>query len=126
MENDVELIKRLYVGFNGRNIDAVLALLTGDVRWANAMDGGYAQGHDGIREYWTRQWSVVDPHVEPVGFEKTGNGSISVEVIQTIRDLDGNVLQDQTHGLKDKTVRHIFSLRDGLVCRFDVQDIEPS
>lgn len=126
MEKKIELIKRLYVGFNARDIDAVLALLTRDVMWANAMDGGYAQGHDGIRAYWTRQWSMVDPHVEPTGFEKTNGGSISVEVVQTIRDLDGNVLEGQTHGLKDKTVRHIFSFIDGLVSRFDVHDVSSS
>lgn len=126
MERDIELIARLYRGFNAREIDAVLALLTQDVMWANAMDGGYAHGHDGIRAYWTGQWSMVDPHVEPVGFEKADSGSISVEVVQSIRDLDGNVLQGQTHGLKDKTVRHIFCFRDGLVSRFDVQDISPS
>ena len=123
MEKEFELIKRLYSGFNTRDIDAVLAFLTEDVMWANAMDGGYARGHDGIREYWTRQWSIVDPHVEPVGFRMADDGAIFAEVIQTIRDLDGNVLKDQTHGLKDKTVWHIFSFRDGLVSRFDVQDI---
>jgi hypothetical protein len=67
--------------------------------WANAMDGGYAEGFGGIRGYWTRQWSMVDPHVKPVGFKNADDGSIFVEVIQTIRDLDGNVLKGQTHGL---------------------------
>jgi hypothetical protein len=123
MENDLELIKRLYEDFNARNIDSVLAMLTKDVMWANAMDGGYARGHQGIREYWTRQWSIVNQHVRPVVFKKLDDGSIFVEVIQTIRDLEGNLLQDQTHGLKDKTVGHIFRFEDGRVSRFDVQDI---
>ena len=123
MENDVELIKRLYADFNARNIDSVLAMLTEDVMWANAMDGGYARGHEGIREYWTRQWSLVSPHVEPVGFRKGDDGAIIVEVLQTIRDLEGNLLQDQTHGLKDKTVGHVFRFKDGRVSRFDVEDI---
>jgi hypothetical protein len=123
MENDVELVKRLYEDFNARNIDAVLAMLIEDVLWANAMDGGYVRGHEGIREYWTRQWSMVSPHVEPVGFRKSDDGSIFVEVIQTIRDLEGKLLQGQTHGLKDKTVGHVFRFKDGRVSRFDVQDI---
>ena len=123
MENDVELVKRLYEDFNARDIDAVLAMLTEDVMWANAMDGGYVRGHEGIREYWTRQWSMVSPRVEPVGFREGDDGSIFVEVIQTIRDLDGNLLRDQTHGLRDKTVGHIFRFKDGRVSRFDVQDI---
>jgi len=123
MEKNVELIKHLYEGFNARAIDSVLAMLTDDVMWANAMDGGYVQGHEGIRNYWTRQWSMVDPHVEPVGFKKSDDGAIAVEVIQTIRDLQGNILQDQTHGLKDKTVEHVFHFQQGRVSRFDVQDM---
>jgi hypothetical protein len=31
-------------------------------------------------------------------------------------------LQDQAHGLKDKTVMHVFRLQDGKVTRFDIQD----
>ena len=123
METEVELIKRLYDRFNARDIDTVLTTLTDDVMWANAMDGGYAHGHEGLRAYWTRQWSMVDPHVEPVGFGRTDDGAILVEVVQTIRDLDGNVLADQEHGLKDKTVGHVFNFRDGYVSRFDVQEI---
>jgi hypothetical protein len=123
MKNDVEAINRLYENFNARDIDSVLAMLTEDVMWANAMEGGYARGHEGIREYWTRQWSMVSPHVEPVGFRNLDDGSIFVEVIQTIRDLEGNPLHNQTHGLKDKTVGHIFRFRDGRVYRFDVRDI---
>jgi SnoaL-like domain len=123
MESDVELVKRLYEDFNARNIDSVLAMLTEDVIWANAMDGGYVRGHEGIREYWTRQWSMVSPHVEPVALRKGDDGSIFVEVIQTVRDLEGNLLQDQTHGLKDKTVGHIFRFKDGRVSHFDVQDV---
>jgi hypothetical protein len=38
------------------------------------------------------------------------------------RDLEGNPLQGQTHGLKDKTVGHVFRLREGKVARFDIQD----
>jgi hypothetical protein len=123
MENEIELVKRLYKDFNARHVDAVLAMLTEDVVWANAMEGGYAVGHAGVRDYWTRQWAIVSPHVEPVVFSQGDDGAMVVEVIQTVRDLEGNLLQDQTHGLKDKTVGHIFRFRNGRVSRFDVQDI---
>ena len=122
MENDVKLIKRLYEDFNARNIDSVLAMLTEDVTWANAMDGGYARGHEGIREYWTRQWSMVSPHVEPVGFHRTADGAIIAEVRQSVRNLEGKKLEGQTHGLRDKTVGHVFRFREGKVVRFDIQD----
>jgi hypothetical protein len=50
------------------------------------------------------------------------DGAICAEVRQLIRDLDGNPLQGQTHGLKDKTVEHVFRLREGKVARFDIKD----
>jgi ketosteroid isomerase-like protein len=122
MDGDVELLKRIYDRFNARDIDGVLTVLTDDVVWANGMDGGHVLGREAIREYWTRQWSMVSPHVEPVAFHRTADGSIIAEVQQTVRDLEGNLLQGQTHGLKDKTVGHVFHLREGKVARFDIQD----
>ena len=122
MDGDVELLKRIYARFNARDMDGVLSVLADDVAWANGMDGGYVHGREGVREYWTRQWSMVSPHVEPVGFRRTEDGAIIAEVRQSVRDLEGKPLQGQTHGLKDKTVGHVFRLRKGKVARFDIQD----
>src|SRR5438034_10544007 len=67
-DDDISLLKRLYGTFNARDMQAVLAMMHPDVVWANGMDGGHVHGHDGVRDYWTRQWAVIDPHVEPIGF----------------------------------------------------------
>ena len=47
---------------------------------------------------------------------------VAVEVIQSVFDLDGQPLQGQTHGLKDKTVMHIFRMEGDKIVRFDIQD----
>jgi hypothetical protein len=120
MQDDIKTIKGMYRCFNDRDIDGVLAALTADVVWANGMDGGHVYGEEAVRGYWTRQWAIISPHVEPLSFNRTADGCIEVEVVQTIRDLQGKPLQDQTHGLRDKTVRHRFELRDGRVARFDI------
>lgn len=122
MDDDVKTLERIYDRFNARDIDSVLAVLTDDVAWGNGMDGGHVHGRDAVRAYWTRQWAIVSPHVEPVGFRRTAEGTIVADVRQSVRDLDGNPLQDQTHGLKDKTVGHVFRFREGKVARFDIQD----
>src|SRR5436190_17766859 len=67
MEDDVKVLERIYDRFNARDIDGVLTELTDDVAWANGMDGGHVHGREAVREYWTRQWTMVSPHVEPVG-----------------------------------------------------------
>ena len=122
MDDDVKVLERIYARFNARDIDGVMAALTDDVAWANGMDGGHVYGREAVRDYWTRQWTVVSPQVEPVRFHRTADGAIVVEVRQSIRDLAGKPLQGQTHGLRDKTVGHVFRLREGKVARFDIQD----
>jgi ketosteroid isomerase-like protein len=122
MDDEIRVIEGLYARFNARDIDGVLRQLTDDVAWANGMDGGHVHGHEGVRAYWTRQWSLISPHVEPVAFQRAEDGAVVAEVIQTIRDLDGAPIEGQTHGLQDKTVGHVFHLRDGKVARFDIQD----
>ena len=122
MADNIEVLKRIYDRFNARDIDSVLAVLADDVAWANGMDGGHVHGLEAVREYWTRQWTIVSPHVEPASFTETADSSVVVEVQQSVRDLEGKPLEDQAHGLKDKTVMHVFRLQDGKVTRFDIQD----
>ena len=122
MDDDIKLLERIYDRFNARDLDGVLAALAEDVTWANGMDGGHVHGREAVRAYWTRQWSMVSPHVEPVGFQRTADGAIVAEVRQSVRDLEGQLLQGQTRGLKDKTVGHVFHFHAGKVIRFDIQD----
>lgn len=122
MDEDVKVLARIYEQFNARDIDGVLSALTDDVVWANGMEGGYVHGREAIREYWTRQWSMVDSRVEPVRFRRTADGAVVAEVRQSVRDLEGRPLEGPAHGFKDRTVSHIFHFRDGKVARFDIED----
>jgi ketosteroid isomerase-like protein len=122
--DDVRMLKGIYQSFNARDIDGVLAVLSDDIAWANGMDGGHVHGREAVRAYWTRQWAIVSPQVEPVGFEVREEGLVAVEVIQSIFDLNGQPLGEQTHGLKDKTVTHIFRVEGGTIVRFDIQDAQ--
>jgi ketosteroid isomerase-like protein len=122
MDKDIEILTRIYERFNARDIDAVLTALTEDIAWANGMDGGHVHGHEALRQYWTRQWALVSPHVEPVGFRRAADGAIIAKVRQFVRDLEGKPLQGRTHGLKDKTVGHVFRFREGKVVSFDIED----
>ncbi|MGZ3510186.1 MAG: nuclear transport factor 2 family protein, partial [Vulcanimicrobiaceae bacterium] len=51
------LIFRIYAAFNKRDIDGTLALMSEDVSWPKASEGGRVVGKQAIREYWTRQWA---------------------------------------------------------------------
>jgi hypothetical protein len=119
MATDDELLTLLYDRFNARDLEAVLVKLHPDVVWANGMEGGHVHGRDGVRSYWTRQWAMVDPHVEPSGFSAGANGTTVVEVHQTVRDLEGNVMLDQSVG-------QIFRIEGGLITRFDIRWCKPA
>lgn len=123
-KNGIQVIKEMYERFNARDIDGVLAAVADNVAWANGMDGGHVHGREAMRDYWTRQWAIVSPHVDPITFQQTEDGAIAVEVIQSVFDLNGQPLNGQTHGLKDKTVTHIFRMDGDKVTRFDIQDAQ--
>jgi len=111
----MELLRRLYDQFNAREMESVLAMMDADVVWANGMEGGHVFGRNGVREYWTRQWKLVDPHVTPVAFAMGAEGEVVVEVHQVVRDLAGTVLADRMVG-------HIFRIENGFIKRFDIRD----
>ena len=102
-------LRALYDAFNARDIDAVLSALAPDVDWPNAWEGGRLHGREAVRAYWTRQWSEIDPHVEPTAISKLPDGRIAVAVRQRVGD-------------REARVRHVYALRDGLVTRMDVED----
>lgn len=116
MLGDVELLKRVYTLFNGREIESVLAAMHPDVVWANGMEGGHVHGRDEVRSYWKRQWALVDPRVEPLEISANGKGEVVLKVHQVVRDREGNLLTD-------KFVIHVFQIRDGLIQRFDICDM---
>ena len=115
MSDEVDLLKRIYERFTARDMETVLAAMHEDVIWANGMEGGHVHGRDEVRNYWTRQWAMIDPHVEPVAFSYGPEGTVLVEVHQVVRDLNGNLLADRMVG-------HVFRIETGLVKRFDIHE----
>jgi hypothetical protein len=108
------LIKKAYSAFNSRDINTALSTFHSDVQWPKAFEGGYVSGHDEIRRYWTRQWSEINPNVEPIGFNERQNGTLEVSVHQTVKDLQGNLLFDGA-------VKHIYTIQDDLLRKMDIE-----
>ena len=112
VEQKHQLLTELYAAFNARDIDRCLAGMQPDVVWANGMEGGNVHGHEGVRDYWTRQWKLVNPRVDPKTFQDEGS-RIKVDVHQVVRSLDGTLIVDQM-------VKHVFTFDDGLVKVFEI------
>lgn len=113
MDKHTVILKKAYYALNLKDADTALSMMHPEVCWANGTEGGYVQGLDGVRDYWTRQWSIIDPDVEPINFTKEGDGKITVDVRQVIRDMHENVVSDST-------LKHVFSMKDGLIASMEV------
>jgi hypothetical protein len=115
MADTKTLIEQAYSAFNRRDIDGALALMTEDVSWPKASEGGRVIGKEEIRAYWSRQWKEFDPHVEPLAITEEGGGKVRVRVRQLVKSLEGNVLSDSE-------VLHVFTVKSGLIAAMDLGD----
>ena len=109
-------IEQLYAAFNRRDIEAVIARLAADVHWANGMEGGYVDGAQAVRDYWTRQFETIQSRVEPERMRELDGGRVAVDVHQVVHATSGELLADQR-------VTHVFTFRgDGQITAFDIED----
>lgn len=108
------IIEQAYAAFNSRDIEGVLRLMHPDVRWPRAFEGDHVTGQENVREYWTKQWSEINPQVVPTGFEERADGTFAVEVHQVVKDLQGNPLVDGQ-------VRHVYTFENGLIKEMNIE-----
>jgi hypothetical protein len=109
-----DLIKQAYSAFNSRDIDTALSTFHAEVQWPRAFEGGYVTGHHEIRKYWTKQWTEINPDVEPLAIIERPNGTFEISVKQTVKDLQSNIIFD---GI----VKHVFTVQDDLLRRMDIE-----
>ena len=115
-QTDLEqLLRRAYEAFNARDIDGALATMHANVDWPNMMEGGRLHGHREVRDYWRRQFDLIESHVEPRHIAQRPDGQVVVVVRQVVRDRTGQVISEHT-------VEHRYVIREGLIERMDVHD----
>jgi hypothetical protein len=119
LANTQMLIAEAYAAFNRRDIDGVLALMSENVSWPKASEGGRVVGKEEIRAYWTRQWKEFDPHVEPVEVIDGEGSKTAGKVHQLVKTLSGDVLSDTD-------VWHVYTIANGLIERMDIREGDPS
>lgn len=110
-----QLFAEMYEKFNSRDADGVLAFMTDNVHWPKAFEGGFVIGKDAVKEYWTRQWSEIDPIVTPKETNVLPDGRVQVTVHQVVRDKAGALLGDHT-------VFHVYTLTGELVSKMEIPE----
>ena len=119
MANTYTVIAQAYSAFNRRDVDGALALMSEEVSWPKASEGGRVVGKEEIRAYWTRQWKEFDPHVEPIEVIDREAGKAYVRVHQLVKSLAGDVLSESE-------VWHVHTIANGLIERMDLKESETS
>jgi|SRR5215469_14292667 len=109
------LIERAHSAFNKRDIDGALALMTQDVSWPKASEGGKVIGKEAIRAYWTRQWSEFEPHVEPLAITVGAGGELHVKCAKSSRAFRGYSFRrrgsSRVHGQQRPNRRSVCRIR---------------
>jgi len=109
--NRAWLLNLAYRRFNRGDLDEVLALMCVDVDWPNTLEGGRERGHDEVRSYWARLFSVLRPKLQPIAFSQE-EGRVAVMVRQQVMNPKGTPLAYQR-------LIHRYSFRDELIARMD-------
>lgn len=112
-----ELISQAYSAFNERDVDAALTLMSENVSWPKASEGGRIAGKQEIRDYWARQWAEFDPRVDVLEVVEREAGKVDVKVNQVVRNLKGDVLSDTQ-------LWHAYTIANGLIERMDILEGE--
>ena len=115
--NTQTLVAQAYSAFNRRDIDGTLALMSENVSWPKASEGGRVVGKPDIRAYWTRQWAEFDPYVEVLQVIDREAGKADVKVHQLVKNLKGDVLSDTE-------LWHVYTIVNGLIERMDIKEGE--
>ena len=113
---EIEMLQRMYSAFNRRDIESVLGSMQANVDWPNGMEGGRVLGKSAVRDYWGRQFEVLDPNVEPKKFTREADGRIAIDVHQVVQDKSGKLVVDQM-------VEHVYEFRDGLIQSMEIRDV---
>jgi ketosteroid isomerase-like protein len=111
---EIELLQRMYAAFNRRDIEQVLSAMQENVDWPNGMEGGRVLGKSAVRDYWTRQFQVLDPNVQPKKFTREADGRVAIDVHQVVRDKSGELVVDQM-------IQHVYQFRDGLIQSMEIR-----
>ncbi len=117
MSQQQEFLRKLYDAFNRREIETIISAMHPNVKWANGFEGGFVEGRDQVREYWTNQLKMIQPELRILKIETDQHNRHIVTVHEAVKDLDGKLLADMT-------VQQIYTIENGLISLFEIGGTE--
>ncbi len=114
MDDAHALLTKVYDAYNRRNFADFSVLLAPDVDWPDLIEGGRLIGREAVGAYWARNDKSITIDIALVSLTDLPDGRVAADVNQIVRNLSGQVWSDSC-------VRHVFTLREGLIARLDIE-----
>jgi len=108
------VLVKLWDALNRRDLAAAGECLHPDVDWHDLIDNVRLHGREAVRDFWTRAFAIIKTNSTLLGVEEDSQGRIAVTVLHTVRSLEDRPWTEET-------VTHIYSFRDGLISRMDLE-----
>jgi ketosteroid isomerase-like protein len=109
-----DVLRRVYSGFNERDLERSLAAVHREIDWPNPGQPRHIHGRDELREYWGHVIATTDATVDPFRFTARDDGSMAVDVHRIVRSDDGGVVEEGD-------VVHVYTFREGLVESMEIE-----
>jgi hypothetical protein len=117
MDDAQTLLTKVYDAYNRRDFAAFSAFLTSDTNWPDLVEGGRLIGPEALGAYWARNDKSISVDIALVSIAALPGGRVAADVNQIVRNLTGQVWSDTCE-------RHVFTLRDGLIARLDIEILD--
>ncbi len=117
MDDAQALLTKVYEAYNRRDFAAFSAFLAPDTDWPNMVEGGRLIGPEALGAYWARNDKMITIDIALVSIAALPDGRVAADVNQIVRNLAGQVWSDTCE-------RHIFTLRDGMIAKLDVETLD--
>lgn len=85
-----DLLRRAFDAYNRQDADALLTMVSIDVRWPD--NDGYVMEKGELRAFWRDQWAKTRTHDEVTGIERMDDTKFLVRLNQMVRTVDGTRL----------------------------------
>lgn len=104
----------LWQALNARDLDAATALLHPDVEWFDMLNEEWLHGAQAVRGFWERAFGLIKARSTLLNVETDDEDRIHVTVLHAVSSIADRPWTEEK-------VTHIYSFRDNLISRMDVQ-----
>jgi len=115
MDDRETRITSLWTALNHQDVETALAQLHPDVDWQDIMNGGRHKGVEAVRAYWAGVYALITSGSSSIDYRPIDGDRVAARMLHVIHDKKGALWSEET-------MTHVFTFRDGLISRMDLDE----